>query len=100
MYYLSEAQRERLALLIEECAEVQQAATKVLRHGFHSVNPHSTEALPPTNTDSLERELGHLRFAIDLLLGNGDVRWQQVDNATATKRASVSRWLHHSHTIT
>ena len=31
---LTPAQAERLAILIEECGEVIQAATKILRHGY------------------------------------------------------------------
>lgn len=55
---LTSAQEERLYLLIEECAEVQHAATKILRHGMASHNPDAIRA--PSNRESLERELGDL----------------------------------------
>ena len=36
---LSPAQAERLAYLLEECAEVIKAGTKILRHGYASYDP-------------------------------------------------------------
>src|SRR5579872_899269 len=36
---LTPAQIERLALLAEECGEVMQAVSKILRHGYESRNP-------------------------------------------------------------
>lgn len=36
---LTPAEAECLAILIEECAEVQQIACKILRHGYDSCNP-------------------------------------------------------------
>lgn len=37
----SVAQRERLEMLAEECAEVIHAVTKILRHGYNSAHPVS-----------------------------------------------------------
>lgn len=52
---LTPAQAERLEMLIEEAAELQQAATKALRHGYMSRHP--SDPTGETNRQSLEREL-------------------------------------------
>ena len=43
---LTPAQAERLAMLIEEAAEIQQAATKILRHGYDSHHPDDEKKTP------------------------------------------------------
>lgn len=55
---------ERLAILIEECAEVQQASTKILRFGRESINPYSEIS----NAERLEQELGDLLAMIFLTI--------------------------------
>lgn len=53
---MNDAQRERLTMLIEECGEVIQAATKALRHGYESRHPDGG----PNNREYLMRELEDL----------------------------------------
>jgi NTP pyrophosphatase (non-canonical NTP hydrolase) len=55
---LSPAEAERLAFLIEECGEVIQAASKVLRHGYESFDPTIPIHERLTNRGALARELG------------------------------------------
>ena len=90
---LTEAELERLSILIEECAEVQQIACKVLRHGYPSVNPLIPETT--SNRQYLEIELGHLMNALDLLLNHGDVHLSRVQQARKQKAGSIGKWLHH-----
>jgi len=90
---LTPSQAERLALLIEECGEVIQAASKVLRHGYESVNPALTNS--PTNRQSLEKELGQLMFAADLIVEH-DLSPAAVAKAAKAKRESIRQWLHHN----
>lgn len=52
---LTEAQRERLELLIEEAGEIIQCATKILRHGYGSYNPDIPSS--PSNRKHLEEEI-------------------------------------------
>ena len=54
-----EGEARNLVLLIEECAEVQQAATKVLRFGVGG-HYQTGEHQGRTNVEALEVELGHL----------------------------------------
>lgn len=71
---LTPAQAERLAMLIEECAEVQQIACKILRHGYGSFDPD--DETKGTNRTQLQVELADL-VAIQTIMqsyGAQDVR--------------------------
>ncbi len=94
---LSPAEIERLSLLMEECGEVIQAAAKVLRHGWKSVNPILRDQLKhaPTNRDSLAKEIGQLHFAMDLVATH-DVDPGSIVRATNHKRDTIKQWLHHN----
>lgn len=85
---LSPAEAERLAMLIEECGEVIQAATKVLRHGYENYHP----ADPSTsNRDLLTGEMADL-FAVCEMM---DADFARVD-ATAHDKA-FARKMRYSH---
>ncbi len=88
---LSAAEIERLALLAEECGEVVKAVCKVLRHGYRSESPFGG----PINRVALEREIGNVRAAIDVMIEVGDVRRGDIAHWRQCKRASVGQWLHH-----
>ena len=90
---LHPAEAERLALLVEECGEVIQAACKVLRHGYKSYDP--TVRGGPDNQEALAKEMGDLRVAMELML-NVDVMRHRVDHYYAEKMISVPKWLHHN----
>lgn len=95
---LTPAEAERLALLIEEAAEVQQIATKILRHGYESVNPVEqapTDLDPMTNRELLHKELGHLSFATQLMMVSRDPSPHIIANAARRKAKTVWQWLHH-----
>jgi hypothetical protein len=52
--------RELLEILIEECAEVQQRATKMLRFGVEEIQPGQFL----NNRDRLSLELGDLKLMV------------------------------------
>jgi hypothetical protein len=91
---LTAAEGERLALLLEELGEAQQAIGKILRHGYESHNPLIT-SVSPSNRESLETELGHVQHAIDRLTLAQDIRVIAVNGAKKAKAETVRRWLHH-----
>jgi NTP pyrophosphatase (non-canonical NTP hydrolase) len=66
---MDDAQRERLTMLIEECGEVIQAATKALRHGYESRHPDGRE----TNREYLARELRDLDAVLEAMANEEDV---------------------------
>lgn len=69
---LSAAEAERLALLMEECGEVIQAAGKILRHGYESRHAEGKDH-GHSNREILQRELGDVRAALALMVKAGDV---------------------------
>jgi hypothetical protein len=66
-------ERELLTILIEECAEVAQRATKMLRFGVHEVQPGQ----PDDNAKRLSLEVGDLEAVKALCLAAG-----LIDNIT------------------
>lgn len=74
--------RNRLILLIEECGEVIQAATKILRFGRHGADP----VLGRDNVALLEEEIGHVANAVDLLTLDCGLSAAHIASARAEKR--------------
>jgi hypothetical protein len=62
---LTDEQREVLTVLVEECAEVIQAATKLLRFGIENYPPDGPLA-GAKNSVILAYECGDLRYMLDL----------------------------------
>ena len=91
---LTPAEVERLALLAEECAEVIQAVTKILRHGYEGHNTHNVPEF--INRKMLEMELGHVMFALRFMRNNQDIDVLAVERAADEKAARISRWLRHN----
>ncbi len=89
---LIESEQERLAVLIEECGEVVQAACKILRHGYESRNPKIANS--ETNREALEREMGDLLGTIDMLLGV-DVEKEVVETHRVLRTHKMHLYLHH-----
>lgn len=87
---LSEA--ERLALLLEELGETQQIIGKILRHGYESYNPIHPSG---SNREMLEKELGDVLFAIELMKLNGDIDEDSISEASKNKSLKIRQYLHH-----
>lgn len=85
---LSPAEAERLALLLEELGEAQQAVGKILRHGYESGWDGSN------NRQDLTKELGDVEYAVALMRHARD-----LDGETAPwvsdKAECCPRFLHH-----
>jgi|ERR1700733_6552830 len=90
---LSDAQLERLAILSEELGEAQQAIGKILRHGYNSWNPEVVGN--NTNVSDLEKELGDVLFAIQMLQDAGDVSTTNINARMWEKAEKIKPYLHH-----
>lgn len=90
---LSLAQQERLSLLIEEMGEVLQVVGKIQRHGLYSSNPLIANS--KTNKQLLEKELGDVFNAIDMLCRAGDVDRSVIMDEMNIKANSIIQWLHY-----
>lgn len=94
MHELTESELERLALLAEESAEVIQIVNKIIRHGYLSYNPCAEGY--PVNLRLLEKELGHLKLAIDTMIVSGDISAVNISKALHEKRKTINQWLHYN----
>jgi len=91
---MKDEELERLAILAEECAEVQQIVMKIIRHGYESCNPY--DASMTKNRELLEQEIGDLLFAINLMTTNDDVSNKSILKAKAKKKFKIGKYLHHN----
>lgn len=88
---LTPAEVERLNLVIEEAAEVIQAATKVLRHGWRSTHP----SCPSTdNREHLMKEVGDLRGVLQLCFQAADLHIVSYQYYSLEKLYRVKKYLH------
>jgi NTP pyrophosphatase (non-canonical NTP hydrolase) len=81
--------KETLVITQEECAEVIQAISKVLRFGFDSSYPFQDSA---TTKECLEIEIGQLLCMIDILVEQGVVTALNVGQARQYKREKLKQW--------
>jgi NTP pyrophosphatase (non-canonical NTP hydrolase) len=89
---LTEDQKERLAILSEECAEVIQMINKIFRFGFESVHPFNEDKL--TNKERLENEIRDTLVAILLLIENNDLERKELDwEKQYAKRLKMKNFL-------
>ncbi len=89
---MSDASRERVALLMEEAAEVIVICGKILRHGWDSHNPLDTH--PETNRELLAREVADFNFALELMDKAEELHPGDVAGALVDARANKRQWLH------
>lgn len=85
----SEAEREILNILIEECAEVVQRATKMLRFGRDEVQ----EGQPNSNAVRLSKELGDLAVLIEMAEAAGLVDRSVIEERKPRKREKLAKYM-------
>jgi NTP pyrophosphatase (non-canonical NTP hydrolase) len=91
---LTPAEAERLALLLEELGEAQQAIGKILRHGYDGKNPNSPSS--ETNRWQLQVELGDVQAAIKLMAQENDISENEIGDHAKDKLLRIGRYLHHN----
>lgn len=85
----SEHERELLTILIEECAEVQQRATKLLRFGASEVQPGQEK----TNSERLANEIGDMVHMVTLLDQVGLIPNHAVQAGMRNKQKQLARFM-------
>lgn len=96
-HYMTPAEIERLVLLAEEAAEVQQIIMKILRHGKQSFHPDDSERT--SNIMLLQKEIGDFQYVLDLMAHNRDISADGIQEFKKQKSRSVGRYLHHNEAI-
>lgn len=97
--HLSNAEKERLIILIEECSEVIHISSKIIRHGYEAYNPMIFNSISLSNKENLEMELGHLKNSIFLLINSKDVSLTKIRNHQVNKSSSIKQYLRHQREI-
>lgn len=82
-------EREILDILIEECAEVQQRACKLLRFGRDEVQPGQ----PLSNRERLSIELGDLAAIINMAAAHGLVAVDVMKAQEPKKRDKLTQFM-------
>lgn len=90
---LTPAEDERLTLLIEECAKVIQAASKIQRHGYTLKHPATTDG--PDNRAMLEAEMGDMQAVARLMIKAGDIQILNIAKSADLKAEKIKPYLHH-----
>lgn len=72
---------ELLVILMEECAEVTQEASKLIRFGEN-----------PENMDRFEKEVGDLYCMIDLLHSNDMISFTRLDEYAQAKYEKLRKY--------
>lgn len=90
---LTPSEDERLAILAEECSEVIKAVCKIQRHGYSSENPDTP--WDGTNRQQLERELGDVQAAIEMMLISCDLNSSAISERKHVKLKKISTYMHH-----
>lgn len=89
---LTPAQDEVLAVVVEECAELIQAVTKIQRHGLASYHPETLE----TNVTALAREMGDVLAAFYLVYNHHLVHQDAARHFRDRKLEKLPKFLHHA----
>lgn len=79
---------QNLEILAEECAEVVQIKSKIVRFGLHDIHP----AGGMDNRSRLEQELGDVLVMIDILTSNGILTATGLEAAKVRKLAKLEHW--------
>jgi hypothetical protein len=82
-------QRELLEILIEECAEVQQRATKMLRFGVNEVQPGQLL----DNSERLGLEVGDVTEMVDRCIKAGLIPAEAIEVGRTNKRRQLAKFM-------
>jgi len=90
---LTMAERERLAILAEECAEVIKVCSKIQRHGFRPIV--GCCGITYNNRSDLECELGDVREAMQRMVKAGDISESKIRKQARVKAKTRKQFLHY-----
>ena len=86
---------KNLIITMEECAEVQQIASKILRFGLDSYHPDDPTT---SNSTRLENELGDLLAMVDILEATGVVTIEGLKKAKDHKLDKLAKFYDYTPT--
>ncbi|MCP4368294.1 MAG: SDR family oxidoreductase [Deltaproteobacteria bacterium] len=81
-----------LEKLAEEAAEVIQAKSKIIFFGLKDVYNNTKDHPDQSNVEKLEEEIGHFQAVVDVLIANGIVRPEKIEEAKPAKWDKMFKW--------
>jgi len=78
-------QDELLVITMEECGELTQACSKVIRHGGDQIKTKKW-------LQSLEEEAGDVLCMLRLLDEKKIISWQNIEDRVQYKREKLKKW--------
>jgi hypothetical protein len=88
---LTPYEREVMEILIEECLEVGQRGTKMLRFGAQEIQPGQ----PLDNIARLSQEIGNLQHMIKLAAQLNLVDWDHIGEGIIDKKKQLAKYMQH-----
>lgn len=85
---------ERIGVLQQSMGKACQTISKALLHGYE-VRFNDEDVIAYNNRTDLERELGDVKAAIDLLEEAEDVDREVIEAQRGLKRLSIKRYMKH-----
>jgi hypothetical protein len=82
-------QAELLTILMEECSEATQRASKAIRFGLDEIQPGQ----PLSNSERLAAELGDVLAMVDKLVDARVVKCADVERTRLTKHAKLAKYM-------
>ena len=79
-----------LIKLMEEAAEIQQAASKSLQFGWWNHHPDRPDT---NNMQELSKECGDIRGVMEMLADEAAIDWEMMQVAEKEKPAKVEKYL-------
>jgi hypothetical protein len=87
---INELEKKTLLVILEEMSEVQHIICKIYNYGWENWHPADVERT--SNISLLEKELGHLLHAIDLLVKNSKIDSMKIDFHKEIKSRDFFKW--------
>lgn len=89
---LTDAEAERLALLLNALGNATKAVSKILLHGYESYHPLRQDS---NNRLDLEKEMGGVLGAFSLMTVTDDLDCEMVERFSKTKIKTALSYAHH-----
>ena len=89
------AEAERLIKLMEECAEVIQICSKILRHGWDSRDPTVDPLVSVHNRRLLCDEVADVLAALEAIYRQGDIARELVNDLVPSRYRHALKYMHH-----
>ena len=76
-YIVDNKLEELMVITMEECGELIQRCSKYIRYG---------------DSDGIKEEVGDVYTMIELMIENGIISWEEINDRVKVKKDKLSKW--------